>query len=257
VSLTPSTALSLKRSISVIIPIYKDDETLARLLENLQDMNVTDIIIADGQARTEFPPFLKSHLPSQMRRKITWLAAAPKGRGSQIQAGISRAASDYIWILHADSRLDKYAPQAIRNVLQNPKTSLGTFTLKFDTPKLALSLFAWVSRLDSSLTSFGDQGFFFRRKDYETLGVNLTPYPLLEDVALRRALKTLGSVSRTRAVIITSARRFERRGIWATQFFNAQILWRYMRGETPTALYQDYYNANLPQARTHKSRLKA
>ena len=246
-----------KPSIAVVIPIYKDDVTLLALLQNLQNIDIDAIIIADGQARPNIAADIDLKLPDSQRNKITWLAAAPKGRGAQIQAGIARARADYIWVLHADSCAAKDAPKAIRKTLARPKTSLGTFTLKFDKTNLALSLFAWISRLDSPLTTFGDQGFFFRRKDYGALGLNLTDYLLLEDVAMRRAFKGLGDVTRSPVKLVTSARRFERRGIWATQIFNAHILWRYLRGESPSVLYLDYYQTEaIERAQTHSQLAK-
>ena len=256
------------KSIGVVIPIYKDDVTAAALLQNLKamaadktndktkdkiidktnDKIIDEIIIVDGQARRDMPAHLALSLPQSLRAKLTWLAAAPKGRGTQIQAGILRAKADYIWVLHADSQLDKAAPHEIRRILAHPKISLGTFTLKFNMNGIkkglgALSLFAWVSRMDSALTTFGDQGFFFRRADYAKLGLDLAQYPLLEDVALRRGLKSLGRIRRSAVPITTSARRFAKRGVWKTQIYNMQILWRYMRGESPVILYQDYYQA--------------
>jgi len=239
------------KSISVVIPIYKDDATASALLQSLNGMDIGEIIITDGAARVDIPPHIEITLPAALRAKLTWLAAAPKGRGSQIQAGIMQAASDYIWVLHADSQFEigkKKAPSAIRHILAKPKTSLGVFTLKFNTNGIkkgtrALALFAWVSRMDSALTTFGDQGFFFRRADYVKLRLDLAQYPLLEDVALRAAFKSLGRIRRSAVPIITSPRRFSQRGVWKTQLFNTQILWRYMRGESPAALYSDYYQA--------------
>lgn len=225
--------------------------TLAGLLQGLQDIDVDEVIIADGEARTNAPHNLTAKLSQNLRGKLTWLPASPKGRGSQIQAGITQASADYVWVLHADSHIDTRAPKAIRKILAREATSLGTFTLKFNRAELdektassgarSLALFAWVSRMDSALTTFGDQGFFFRREDYVKLGLDLAQYPLLEDVALRRAFKRRGRVTRSSVPIVTSARRFARRGIWKTQLFNTQILWRYMRGESPSSLYLDYY----------------
>ncbi len=250
-------AHSSMKSISVVIPVYKDDNTLAALLENLQDIDVAQIIIADGEARPSIPPNLETKLTNNLHAKIMWLAAAPKGRGSQIQAGLTHASSDYVWVLHADSHIDPSAPRAIRKILNRPKTSLGTFTLKFNKPDVALSLFAWISRIDSPLTTFGDQGFFFRRKDYDVLNLDLADYPLLEDVALRCALKRAGRVTRSPMTIVTSARRFSRRGIWMTQIFNTQILWRYMRGESPASLYLDYYHPPVKNPRKSQIKLRA
>ncbi len=237
-------------SIAVIIPVYKDDTTLTALLQNLRNLDVAEIIIADGEARQHMPQSLQLQICDNIRSKLIWLAATPKGRGPQIQAGIERAQSDYILILHADSHLDSNAAHAIRSNLAKRHISLGTFTLKFDTKRRVFSLFAWISRIDSTLTTFGDQGFFFRRKDYKALDLDLRLFPLLEDVALRRAFKQTGRITRSRIIIMTSTRRFMQRGIWATQLFNAQILWRYMRGQTPATLYRAYYQTPIDTPRT-------
>lgn len=222
--------------ISVIIPTFQDDIVLENLLQSLAGMNIDEIIISDGEAREALPKHLISNdLP------LTYVQS-DKGRGPQIKTGIALATSPMIWILHADNIPDKNAPLVISDVLQNANISLLTFTLAFDKNSFLLKLFAWFARWDSSVSTFGDQGFALRLADYEALDLDLDNYPLLEDVALRSALKTKGRVRRSPLKIITSARRFEKRGVWRTQFLNLSILWRYFRGQSPTALYQLYYD---------------
>lgn len=226
------------RRISIIVPVYKDDKTLCELLHSLEGMDIAQIIISDGEARSALPETCIPPALASICEHIT----APKGRGPQIKAGLERARAEYVCVLHADSRLDKRATSAIRAVLANPETRMGTFTLTFDTRNLALRLFAWVSRADTLLTTFGDQGFFFRHEDYAALDLDLSQFPLLEDVALRKAFKASGRLKRASLPIVTSSRRFAQRGVWATQVFNAQILWRYcVKREDPAALYAAYY----------------
>jgi len=110
--------------------------------------------------------------------------------------------------------------------------------------------------IDTALTSFGDQGFFFRQDDMDRLWPVLRPAlmraPILEDVILRRQLKSLGRVKKSHLKIGTCPNRFERRGLWSTQFLNAVILLRSRLGTPATQLYHSYYaprhsSASTPQ----------
>ncbi len=222
--------------ISVIIPTFQDDVALATLLQNLAAMNIDEIIISDGEARDTLPEHIITNDLSLIHIQ------SDKGRGPQIKTGIALATSPIIWILHADNIPHKNTPLAISDALQNANISLLTFTLAFDKNSFLLNLFAWFARWDSAVSTFGDQGFAFRRADYEALNLGLDHYPLLEDVALRSALKTKGRVKRSPIKIMTSARRFDKRGVWRTQFLNLSILWRYYRGQSPRKLYHLYYD---------------
>ncbi|MEP4052399.1 MAG: glycosyltransferase [Litorimonas sp.] len=221
--------------ISVVIPVYRDDDELSGLLRALDDLPVTEIIIVDGEDRSERPLFHSN--PTQ---NIIW-QTSKRGRGTQIAAGIAVAISPNIWVLHADCRPVPGSHLEIDRLLADPKTSMTCFPLAFRTGGLSLSLFALLSRIDSPVTTFGDQGFAFRKSDYDGLDLNLSKYPLLEDVALRAACRKLGRIRKARINLPTSARRFESLGIWRTQFRNISILLKYWRGTSPKTLHAEYY----------------
>ncbi len=222
--------------ITVIIPTFKDDKALSELLQTLETIPIEQIIITDAESRSSLP----SHLvPKSLN---VHYIQSPKGRGPQIKAAIARAKQDYIWILHADSQPHPDAPRFIRHAMSAPQIALAVFTLSFDRPYFLLRLFAWFARWDSFISTFGDQGFAFRKADYDRLPLDLSQYPLLEDIALRLALKKQGRVKRLALPLKTSARRFEKYGVWKTQYLNAKILWRFCRGETPQSLYEEYYS---------------
>ena len=220
---------------SVVIPVYRDDEELSGLLSALKMLSIEEIIIVDGEARPQPQRFSPCLHP-----KIRWIHA-PRGRGGQTSAGIHLASYPHIWVLHADSRPRAGSEKAIAKRLSNPKTSLTCFPLSFRTPTPSLSLFAFFSRIDSPLTTFGDQGFAFRKADYAALGLNLTRYPLLEDVALRAAFAKIGRIKKAGMDMPTSARRFERLGVWRTQIRNIRILLKYWTGTSPRTLHTIYY----------------
>ena len=221
--------------VSVVIPIYRDDAELAGLLHSLKALSIDEIIVVDGERRARPPQFT-----ADTAQTFIW-HTAEHGRGAQIAAGISKAAQPNIWVLHADCRPAPRSLLEINALLENPKTSLACFPLAFRKRSISLSIFALMSHIDSALTTFGDQGFAFRKSDYESLDLTLFDYPLLEDVALRRALRRLGRVRKASIKLPTSARRFARLGVWRTQIRNIGILVRYWRGLSPKTLHAQYY----------------
>jgi len=223
--------------VSVIIPVYQDDDELSELLTTLTTLPISEVIIADGETRP--PP---KHLTLQSPHDIQWLNA-PKGRGAQIAAGLDAANHPIVWVLHADSRPMKGSLTEIWRLLSNAKTALVCFPLNFRSSSLSLKFFAQLSRVDSPFTTFGDQGFAFRRTDYQDSEIDLTTFPLLEDIVLRRVLLKKGYARKTTLRLSTSARRFERLGIWRTQIRNLGILLSYWRGVSPVTLYARYYDA--------------
>jgi len=244
----PSISEHKPQSISVIIPTYRDDKALHDLLRQLRDHDVLEVIIVDGEGRRSMPHGL-GLLPD-----IKWLTAA-RGRGTQIAYGLSAARGDYLWVLHADAKVHANSLSEIRHILQDKMTALGMFRLSFNHPRWAYRLFERFARLDMPLSSFGDQGFFFRREALLRLPAllgALKTAPILEDVILRKNLKTLGAVKKSRLKIGTSPRRFERHGLWRMQYINAVILFKSRLGTPPHILYRKYY-ARPTHAAPHDS----
>jgi len=217
-------------AISVIIPTVYPDQALAALVKQLNQPNIFEIIIIKPE---------NTNAVFNLDSNCKWLTA-PKGRGSQIQAGLNAAKGDIIWILHDDSCVPEKAVSEIIRIIQDPMTALGCFPLKFNYENLSLKLFAMFSRLTSPWTTFGDQGFFFHHEFKRDLP-DLSPYPLLEDVTIYRSLRKKGQIVKARCQIITDAKRFRRMGVWRTQWRNARILWKFRQGVSAKKLYDLYY----------------
>ena len=236
---------SVNKRVSVIIPTFRDDVALKRLLRQLSALDVFEIIIVDGEGRWSLPAHLSAF------KAVQW-KAAPRGRGPQIAHGLACATGDYLWVVHTDSQLHADSLQEIAAVLAQPDVSLGMFRLKFNAMPWAYRLFEFFAKIDTPLTSFGDQGFFFRRTDIDEIWSELCPILtqalILEDVILRQELKSLGRVKKSRLTIGTSPRRFQQKGLWRTQMRNAVILLRARFGTPIEQLYYSYYG-------THKSAL--
>lgn len=222
------------RSISAVVPVFNEAASLPALMERLRAVGVDEIIVADGGS--------EDGSLAVAERFADRIECVQKGRGRQIAAGAALATRDILWIVHADCSPPEGARMAIMSVLARPDVGLGCFRLEFDASHPLLGLYAFAARIDSVLTTFGDQGFFMRRRDYHAVG-GVPAWPLLEDVELRRRAKRLGRVVKAPLAMRTSARRFIKTGALRQQALNGYLLMRFLLGARPDRLAEEYETA--------------
>ena len=221
-------------TISVVIPTLNESRHIVGLVNALNRQNVDQIIIADGGSADE-----TLSLVNRLDKVVILQTVC--GRGGQIASALEKAHGDIVWILHADCQIPTDAVTRIGEVMRNPKVAMGCFRLAFDHEHPLLSLYGWFSRFETVLTTFGDQGFFMRRKAITDV-VDLAGMKLFEDVVLRKAMRCQGRIYKIPVEIITSARRFHKRGILRTQIMNLGYLIAYMAGACPSRLAERYYH---------------
>jgi len=135
---------------------------------------------------------------------------APRGRGSQIAAGIAAAAHDWLLILHADTRLAAGWRQAVAAHADPSKAGYFRFVLDSADPRARRleRAVAWRSRVLG--LPYGDQGLLVHRSLLERVG-GVRPIPLMEDVDLVRRIGRRRLVALD-ADAVTSAAKWERDG---------------------------------------------
>lgn len=166
---------------------------------------------------------------------------APRGRGTQCNAGAARATGPLLLFLHDDTALPAEAPALVRDAFSDPKTQIACFRLRFDHQHWLLASYAFFSRFDSSLSSFGDQGILIRRSFFATIG-GFPDWPLFEDVDLlgRARRRTRKRIKKLPAMVTTSAVRFLENGILRQQLLNAELMLRFSLGASPESLRRRY-----------------
>ena len=222
-------------SVSVVIPTLNEAERIEELLAAVLPLGFHDIVVVDGGSRDGTPEIVS-------RIAGVRLVRSPRGRGQQLAAGLKASTGCAILFLHADTKPPPSAVLAIRQGLSDPGVVGGSFRLSFDAPDRLLAVFAWWSRFETSLTTFGDQGMFARRTALAVCG-GMPLQPVLEDVELRWRLKRIGRFVKLPYVVVTSARRFTRVGPLSQQLRNAAIVLAYRLGVSPWTLARYY----LPQ----------
>jgi len=94
-------------------------------------------------------------------------------------------------------------------------------------------------------TRFGDQCIVIRKSFFNEIG-GFPDWPLFEDVHLLRLARRHTKIISLPSAVITSARRFEARGIIKTQLVNGFLLLLYLFGVSPTLL-ANWYAIKTPQ----------
>ncbi len=219
-------------NLSVIIPTLNEERhiasTMARVGEQFPN---AEIIVADGGS-TDSTVTIADSLGATV---VTTSA----GRGHQLCTGVKQAHGDILVFLHADTLLPPTAGDIIGQFFTRNDVQIATFRLAFDQPHWFLRLSGWFTRFDSVFTRFGDQGIVIRRKCYDSLG-GFPAWPLFEDVELLRRARRVTRIWTFPAAVTTSARRFQRRGIYGQQWLNTRLLLRFLAGASPNDLARSY-----------------
>ncbi len=121
----------------------------------------------------------------------------------------------------------------------------GAFLLKIDSTRWFLKWITLMANLRSKYWGlpYGDQGYFVRRTVFEDMG-GYRNMALMEDVDFFRRLKKEGKTVLLKQPVLTSARRWEKKGLYLNSLRNALFLALYFIGFSPKRLGTWYYSSN-------------
>ncbi|HUF42851.1 MAG TPA: TIGR04283 family arsenosugar biosynthesis glycosyltransferase [Verrucomicrobiae bacterium] len=219
--------------ISVVIPVFNEENTIAASLSALLPLNPHEIIVVDGGSGDRTRVICDSF---QVK-----VLLSGRGRARQMNHGARHATGDVLLFLHADTSLPKSAFQDIRSALSDPRPLGGRFDVELEGGHWMLKVIGRMISYRSRVTRVGtgDQAIFVRREVFKRMG-GYPDIPLMEDIAFCRTLKRLGDVACLQSRVITSGRRWEADGVWRTILRMWTLKALYLAGVSPVRLNQFY-----------------
>lgn len=222
----------MRAPISVIIPTLNAQEhlgeCLAALMPGLEAGLIRELIVSDGGSTDATVDVAKA-----------WgaeIVTGPASRGGQLGRGCQAASGHWLLVLHADTELQEGWVGPVVAHLGTQKA--GWFRLAFRKGGFAGQIVAgWANLRSRCGLPYGDQGLLLPATLYERAG-GYPDQPLMEDVALARALK--GRLTGIDAVALTSAVRYQKQGWLRRGARNIWTLIRYFTGASPEYLAGSY-----------------
>ena len=220
-------------NISVVIPVLNEEAVIADTLRALVALSPHEIFVVDGGS-TDTTREIAGEFAVRVLR-------GERGRARQMNSGAAAATGEILLFLHADTTLPDRAFAEIAAALDNPLCVGGRFDVELEGEHWMLKVVAAMINRRSRMTRVGtgDQAIFVRREIFCRIG-GYPDIPLMEDIAFCRALKRAGDVACLRSRVVTSARRWERDGIWRTIFRMWTLKLLYLGGVSPDRLKQFY-----------------
>ena len=216
--------------LSIIMPVRNEAAGIREALEALAPLRARahEVIVVDGES--------DDGTASLAARACDQMLVTPRGRALQMNTGAQVASGDALLFLHADTRLPERADELVFAALA--RSSWGRFDVRIASRRALLALVACGMNLRSRLTGIatGDQAIFVRRDAFP----GFPEIPLMEDIALSRALKRRDRPACLRARVVTSARRWEARGVLRTILLMWRLRLLYALGTPPQHLARDY-----------------
>jgi rSAM/selenodomain-associated transferase 2 len=220
--------------ISIVMPALNEAECLPGTLTALRGLpGDFDILVVDGGSSDD-----TVRIAGEMDVPVV---VGPVGRGPQMNYGASRVDGDVLLFLHADTLLPRDAHALIASAMSDPAVIGGCFRLGFDRPHPLLRFFSFVTRFSFRLLHYGDQAFFVRAGYFRDTG-GYRAYPIMEDLDFWLRMVRRGPVALLDAPVVSSARRFCRRGVFRQQVLNTTLVLLYLLGVSPFTLSRFYRN---------------
>ena len=230
--------------ISIIIPILNESKTIVSLLQylikNSSSTNISEIIVVDGGSKDESFKLVSDF--NLLNDKVI-LISSDRGRATQMNLGNQKATGTILYFLHADSFPPNGFDQLIINEVKKGNLA-GCFKMKFNHHHWWLRLASWLTKFQWRACRGGDQSQYITKELFKEIGGFNEHYMIYEDNILINELYKRNQFKVIQKSIVTSARLYERKGIWALQYHFLTIYLKRWMGASAEDIY-NYYKKHI------------
>ena len=230
--------------ISIIIPILNESKTIVSLLQylikNSSSTNISEIIVVDGGSKDESFKLVSDF--NLLNDKVI-LISSDRGRATQMNLGKQKATGTILYFLHADSFPPNGFDQLIINEVKKGNLA-GCFKMKFNHHHWWLKLASWLTKFKWRACRGGDQSQYITKELFKEIGGFNEHYMIYEDNILINELYKRDQFKVIQKSIVTSARLYERKGIWTLQYHFFTIYLKRWMGASAEDIY-NYYKKHI------------
>ncbi|MFD2551079.1 TIGR04283 family arsenosugar biosynthesis glycosyltransferase [Bizionia sediminis] len=232
----------MANKLSIIIPMLNEADNIASVLEhvitNCQPNNIANILVVDGGSTDGSQAIVKSYFQYGVK-----LLTSEKGRAKQMNVGAAHATGSVLYFLHADSFPPANFDALILKEVQKGHLA-GCFRMQFISNHWWLKLAGWFTQFSWRACRGGDQSQFITKTLFNDLGGYDTNYIIYEDNILINQLYARKQFTVIPKKIKTSARLYDKHGVWNLQYHFWMIYIKKWLGATPKQLHQ-YYKKHI------------
>lgn len=208
---------SFWKNCSIVIPCRSEESRQCDLLSDLSKLTMeAEILVVQSKPSLETSTQMPAPQP-----KVKYINSKP-GRAIQLNLGARTASRKFIWLLHADTRLESGAIDRLKTIKALDPETLYYFKLGFqsDGPKRC-TLNAFGANLRSQLFKmpFGDQSYLLSKKLFFQLKGFNEDLDYGEDFNfIKRAGQLKINIESLPIKVLTSARKYQQQGWLKTTF---------------------------------------
>lgn len=198
--------------ISIITPVFNEEKNIKPFMSHLGSLEGDfELIMVDGGSSDRTVEEVKKCIDSFNHKFL--LLISERRRATQMNKGAKMAQGDILLFLHVDCVLENDALTIIEKLTYDNNVAGGGFKQAFSNPDFFLKFQSDTGNIRAGITQvfFGDYGIFLKKKVFRKIG-GYDDIPFLEDVEICRKAKRFGRLFQVDRRIVTSPRRYLRKG---------------------------------------------
>lgn len=221
--------------ISVIIPVYNEEKTIASLVTYLKQHggSLLQEIIVCNAARTD------ATTERVAKAGATVVVSPEKGRGAQLNYGATKANGLVYYFVHADV----FPPQSFASDIQQAVREgygLGRYRTTFNTKKWYVKMMSIFSRFDWFACYGGDQTVFVTKELFLKSGGYKQDMRVMEDYEFVVQARQKARYKIINKGALISDRKYNNNSLWKVQKANSIMMRMYKNGASQDEMVNRY-----------------